>query len=81
MSLNAFVEDKLNRYAQKIVSGGAITDDLAVGELTFYITLKRALNGAATTQDLGLLDAVNDTLQELGLVQAGETFYKKAAEA
>jgi hypothetical protein len=76
MSLNTFIEDKLNQYAQKIIGGGARSDDLAVGELTFYVTLKRAVSGNATTQDLGMLDAINDTLQELGLVEAGKTFYK-----
>jgi hypothetical protein len=76
MSLNTFVEAKLNQYAQKIIDGGARSDDLAVGELTFYVTLKRALSGTATTQDIGMLDAINDTLQEAGLIEAGKTFYK-----
>jgi hypothetical protein len=34
------------------------------------------LSGKATPQDLGLLDAINDTLQELGIVESGKTFYK-----
>jgi hypothetical protein len=27
-------------------------------------------------QDLGLMDAINDTLQEKGILEKGQTFYK-----
>lgn len=78
MNLNEMIEAKLNQYAQKIVSGGAKADELALGEITFYITLRRVLAGNATPQDLGTMDAINDTLQALGLVADGQTFYKQA---
>ncbi|NET85923.1 MAG: hypothetical protein F6J94_29760 [Moorea sp. SIO1F2] len=76
MNLNDLIEEKLNSYAQKIVSGGSKTDEIAVGEITFYIALRRVVNGKGTLQDLGMMDAINDTLQTLGLVEEGKTFYK-----
>lgn len=76
MALTNFIETKLNEYAQKIVQGGEKSDDLAFGQLSFYLSLRRVLNGKATPQDLGLLDAINDTLQELEIINEGKTFYK-----
>lgn len=76
MSLNALIEEKLNHYAQKIVAGGSQTDEMAVGEINFYIALRRVVNDKGTLQDLGLMDAINDTLQALGKIEAGSTFYK-----
>ncbi|NEO09076.1 hypothetical protein [Moorena sp. SIO3I8] len=76
MNLNDLIEEKLNSYAQKIVSGGSKTDEIAVGEITFYVALRRVVNGKGTLQDLGMMDAINDTLQTLGLVEEGKTFYK-----
>jgi hypothetical protein len=34
------------------------------------------LSDKATPQDVGLIDAINDTLQELGILEKGKTFYK-----
>ncbi|EGJ35594.1 MULTISPECIES: hypothetical protein [Moorena] len=76
MNLNDLIEEKLNYYAQKIVSGGSKTDEMAVGEITFYVALRRVVNGKGTLQDVGMMDAINDTLQSLGLVEEGKTFYK-----
>ncbi len=68
-----FVEDKINHYAQMIVDHGDKADELAMGQLTFYMALRRVVKGEATTQDLGMMDAVNDFLQEQGIVNKGET--------
>ncbi len=76
MDLTAMVEGKLNQYAERIAEGGSRVDEHALGELVFYMALRRALSGSATPQDLGMLDAVNDTLQELGLIDSGTTFYR-----
>ena len=76
MNLNDLIEEKLNYYAQKIVSGGSKTDEMAVGEITFYVALRRVVNGKGTLQDIGMMDAINDTLQSLGLLEEGKTFYK-----
>jgi hypothetical protein len=47
-----------------------------VGQMFFYMALRRVLTGRATPQDIGLMDAINDTLQVLGLVEPTKTFYK-----
>ena len=77
MDLTNFIEEKLSEYGQEIVEGGSKTDEHALGELTFYMTLRRVISGNATKQDIGMVDAINDTLQTLGLVESGVTFYKK----
>jgi hypothetical protein len=76
MELTNFIETKLNEYAQKIVQGSQKSDELAFGQISFYLSLRRVLSGKATPQDIGLVDAINDTLQELGIVDQGKTFYK-----
>lgn len=76
MALNEFIETKVNEYAQKIVKGSDKSDELAFGELSFYLSLRRVLTDKATPQDVGLVDAINDTLQELGVLEKGKTFYK-----
>ncbi len=76
MSLETFIEAKINHYAQMIIDFTEKGDDLALGELNFYIALRRVLNGTATTQDKGMVDAINDTLQELGVLDKKKTFYK-----
>ena len=76
MSIETFIEEKINKYAALIVKQGERGDDLALGELTFYIALRRVRAGKGTTQDLGLMDAINDTLQELGHLPNNASFYK-----
>ena len=40
------------------------------------MSLRRILDGNANYEDIGLMDAINDTLQELGIVESNKTFYK-----
>ena len=74
--LDQEIENKLNTYAQKIVTGGSKVDEHALGEITFYISLRRVLSGKATMQDIGMMDAINDTLQLRGIIGPGKIFYK-----
>lgn len=76
MELLNFVEDKINEYAQVILTGKDRADDMALGELTFYQALRRTLKGNATMQDIGMMDAINDVLQQKGIVEDDITFYK-----
>ncbi len=77
MALQDFIQQKLIHYGQAIRDHDGDAEDHALGEVIFYAALRRALAGKATRQDLGLLDAVNDTLQELGILDARKTFYKE----
>ncbi|SIO25196.1 hypothetical protein [Paraburkholderia phenazinium] len=76
MELAQLVEDKINECAAKIVKGGSATDEVSFGKLAFFLALRRVQQKKATAEDVGLLDAINDTLQALGVVDKGKTFYK-----
>ncbi len=76
MNLQQFVEDKINHYAQMIANHKDKADELAMGQLSFYMAFRRVLKGEASTQDLGMMDAINDVLQKKGIVEKGSTFYK-----
>ena len=75
--MEAFVEAKINEYAQKIIDGSDKRDAHAMGELQFYMAFRRVLKGQGTVQDMGLMDAVNDTLQEMGIVETSTSFIPK----
>jgi len=75
--MDQFVEDKINEYAQKIIDGSDKRDAHAMGELEFFMAFRRVLKKQATPQDMGMMDAVNDTLQEMGLVAEGSSFIPK----
>ena len=77
MELNDFIEDKLNFYAEAVIKGHAKIDEHALGEMNFYMALRRILNKTYNYQDIGMMDAINDTLQELGIIQSADIFYKK----
>ncbi len=76
MPIEAFIEDKISKYAALIAKQGERGDEFAFGELTFYMALRRVRAGTGTTQDLGLMDAINDTLQQLGHITNNVSFYK-----
>jgi len=76
MALPQFIETKLDDYADQVKGGSARVDEHALGELGFYMALRRVLAGAATPQDLGLMDAINDVLQFKGIVKKGTSFLK-----
>jgi len=45
-----------------------------MGELKFYMALRRVLKKNSTIEDIGMMYAINDTMQELGIVPTEETF-------
>lgn len=51
----------------------------AAGELRFYIALQQVLEKNLAHYQVGLIDAVNDMLQEFGVIASNETFYKTDA--
>jgi hypothetical protein len=73
--LTQFVEAQINLAAGKLISQDRYTSDaLSYGKLSFFMALRRVLQGQAVPEDLGVLDAVNDTLQKLELLAKGKTF-------
>lgn len=70
-----FVEEQIKQAKQKLQAGKSPRlDDVTYGKLGFYLALRRVLEGTSTAQDLGLMDAINDVLQALKLLDGNETF-------
>jgi hypothetical protein len=70
-----FVEEQVKLAEQKLHTGKSPRlDDVTYGKLGFYLALRRVLEGTSTSEDLGLIEAVNDTLQALRLLDGDETF-------
>ena len=72
--MQEFIESNINQYAEAIIKGSDKKDAFCLGQLTFFMALRRISKGGATMQDLGMVDAINDTLQEAGLIDKDKTF-------
>ncbi len=71
----ASIEEQINLASQRIQnSKSAKFDDLAFGKLGFLLALRRVVNGTGSAEDLGLMDAVNDSLQALKLLDSHTSF-------
>jgi len=55
MNIEEFIENKINSYAQDIIDKGDKYDQLSLGEIGFYMSLRSVLKGNATKQDIGLM--------------------------
>jgi len=70
------VNQRINAAAQNIIDKkNKQLDDISYGKLDVLLALRRTLMGNATPEDIGMLDAINDALQALGILQAKETFF------
>ncbi|MDB6145241.1 MAG: hypothetical protein JWP80_4285 [Pseudomonas sp.] len=76
MELNQYVDQRIAENEAKLTDASAKNDEMANAKLAFYRSLKRVLEKKATMTDVGTMDAINDLLQQLGLVPASKTFYK-----
>lgn len=74
-----WLEESIDAAAQAVLkpSKGITSDEIAFGKLGLYLGLRRELKGKRTPQDLGLLGAINDTLQALGVLEGDETFLSR----
>ena len=69
-----FIEDKINNYAKRILEQPDKADRSAMGELSFYVSLRNVVKNSkeaidrASLRDWGLIDSVNDTLIFLGFI-------------
>ncbi|WP_025424396.1 hypothetical protein [Sodalis praecaptivus] len=75
-TLKEFIERQINTAAQRIIDKGNKLDEVSSGKVDFFIALRSALNGDLDKRELGLLNAINDTLQHLQLIDSKKTFYK-----
>ncbi|MFK2912930.1 hypothetical protein [Pseudomonas sp. 3HC3] len=75
-AFKAFVEEQINRAAQKIIDHGHRYDEHSHGKLNYLLSLRRVINCEATAEDMGRHDAINDVLQALGIIPKERTgFY------
>lgn len=74
VDLQEKIEFEINKLAKMIVEKKANSDEIAHAKIGFYLALQRVLAGSARPGDIGLMDAVNDTLQMLGIMKPSETF-------
>jgi hypothetical protein len=81
IELNVFIETELNLLAQRIIDKKNVSDEIAHAKIGFYLSLRRALNSKATPADTGFLDAINDTLQALGIIERNRTFLADIKES
>jgi hypothetical protein len=72
-------ENLYSSYLEKVDPGKSNLNEHAAGELRFYIALQHVLGGNLAHYHVGMIDAVNDMLQELGVISSNETFYKTDA--
>ncbi|CAM3863572.1 hypothetical protein CCOS865_05105 [Pseudomonas reidholzensis] len=68
-ALKHFLEEKIDAAAKQIQDKKkADLDHLAYGQLSYLMSLRRLVEGTHTKEDLGLHDAINDVLEELGVI-------------
>ncbi|WP_244651921.1 thioredoxin-like superfamily, group II member protein [Pseudomonas viridiflava] len=78
IKLFRFIEEQINLAAQRVLTKkSAQLDDIAYGKLGVFLGLRRTLQNDATAQDIGMLDAMNDSLQCLGVLDKGETILER----
>ncbi|WP_095107821.1 hypothetical protein [Pseudomonas sp. Irchel 3E20] len=80
IELNVFIETELNLLARRIIDKKNVSDEIAHAKIGFYLSLRRVLNSKETPADIGFLDAINDTLQALGIIEKNRTFLANTKE-
>jgi hypothetical protein len=76
MELNEYLEQAITRNVAKLSDKLQGNDEIALAALTFLFALKRVVAKKATASDVGTMDAINDTLQFLDLLESKKVFYK-----
>lgn len=85
--LQKYVSDQIVKYADQLTKltefeqhGASKLNQHAMGQLEFYANLAVVLEEGFSTKDnlvsAGIVDAVNDLLQDIGLVPDATTFYQ-----
>jgi len=73
-AFKAFVEEQINRAAQKIIDSAHRYDEHSHGKLSYLLSLRRIINCKASAEDLGRHDGINDVLQALGIIPEDRTY-------
>jgi hypothetical protein len=71
----AFVQEQVALLRPKAANLELASGQRAKGKLIFFEALVAAQGKSWTPEQFGLLDAVNDTLQEIGTIKSDMVFY------
>lgn len=75
VELETFAREQVALLQPKAGNTDKASGQIAKGKLQFFQALLCAYGPTATPEQLGLLDAVNDTMQKLGALKSGVTFF------
>ncbi|MEJ1224729.1 hypothetical protein SAMN03159376_00788 [Pseudomonas sp. NFACC09-4] len=78
--LQAFAQAQVDLLKPKAADTQKASGQRAKGKLMFYEALLAVYGNTQTPEQFGLLDAVNDTFQEIGAFASGVTFFSKPEE-
>ncbi|MCG6576254.1 hypothetical protein EGM97_16220 [Pseudomonas sp. AF32] len=78
--LQAFAQAQVDLLRPKAVDTTKASGQRAKGKLLFFEALLAVYGNTQTSEQFGLLDAVNDTFQEIGAFASGVTFFSKPEE-
>jgi len=69
------IEDEIEDAASDITARGTRSDDIALGRLKIFLSLRRTLDSKTTPEDVGVWDALNDILRLLRVLDSKETIF------
>lgn len=75
LELEAFAQEQIALLKPKAANTEKASGQRAKGKLLFYEALLAAYSNTQTSEQFGLLDAVNDTFQKIGAFESGVTFF------
>lgn len=78
--LQAFAQAQVDLLKPKAMDTQKSSGQRAKGKLLFYEALLAVYTNTQTPEQFGLLDAVNDTFQEIGAFASDTTFFTKPEE-
>ncbi|TFY87197.1 hypothetical protein DYL59_19665 [Pseudomonas kairouanensis] len=70
---STYLTGEIDNAQQRISPKLTKSDRVDTGRVAFLNMLKNVVNGSASPEDLGSIGALNDVLQELGLLPASKT--------
>ncbi|MBN2991867.1 hypothetical protein JWR97_11310 [Pseudomonas cedrina subsp. fulgida] len=68
-----YLEAEIAAAQKRISPKLSKSDKVDLGRLVFFVTMKSLVDKTASPVDLGTLGALNDVLQELGLLEDDKT--------
>jgi hypothetical protein len=71
------IVDEIDDAAGNILTTGTLSDDIALGRLKIFLSLRRTLDSKTTPEDVGVWDALNDIFRLLSVLNSEETIFSR----